>query len=45
VKKKRILVVDDYSPTRNLIIEALEQNGDYEAKEAKDGEKDKSQWK
>lgn len=29
--------MDDYSPTRNLIIEALEQNGDYEAKEAKDG--------
>jgi putative nucleotidyltransferase with HDIG domain len=37
VTKKAILVVDDYSPTRNLIIDALEQNGRYEAGEAGNG--------
>ena len=37
MKKKVILVVDDYSPTRNLIMEALEQEGNYEASEAENG--------
>lgn len=35
---KKILVVDDYSPTRNLIIEALGQNPRYQTKEAETGE-------
>ena len=35
---KKILVVDDYSPTRNLIIEALGQNPQYQTKEAETGE-------
>lgn len=37
MKKKVILVVDDYPPTRNLIIDALEQNDNYEASEAENG--------
>jgi len=35
--KKSILVVDDYSPTRNLMVEALDQSGNYEISEAADG--------
>lgn len=35
--KKSILVVDDYLPTRNLVVEALEQSGNYEISEAADG--------
>lgn len=34
---KVVLVVDDYAPTRNLILEALEQQGDYEGREAENG--------
>ena len=34
---KRILIVDDYLPTRQLIIEALNQYGRYEISEAKNG--------
>lgn len=34
---KRILVVDDYPPTRQLISEALTQAGDYEIREAENG--------
>lgn len=37
-KSKKILVVDDYSPTRNLIIEALRQNPRYQISEAESGE-------
>ena len=37
-KSKKILVVDDYSPTRNLIIEALRQNSQYQLYEAESGE-------
>jgi response regulator RpfG family c-di-GMP phosphodiesterase len=36
-KSKIILVVDDYAPTRNLIVEALEQQGDYRGCEAGNG--------
>jgi response regulator RpfG family c-di-GMP phosphodiesterase len=36
-EKKRILVVDDYAPTRNLIREALDQTGNYEISEAENG--------
>ena len=35
--KKSILVVDDYSPTRNLLLEALGQSGDFHLAEATDG--------
>ena len=35
--KKSILVVDDYLPTRSLMVEALDQSGDYEISEAGDG--------
>lgn len=35
--KKSILVVDDYQPTRNLMVEALDQSGNYEIDEAADG--------
>jgi putative nucleotidyltransferase with HDIG domain len=35
--KKTILLVDDYSPTRSLIAEALEQNEDYRVCEAGNG--------
>jgi len=35
--KKSILVVDDYLPTRNLMVEALDLSGDYEISEACDG--------
>jgi len=34
---KRILVVDDYSPTRDLIRDALSQSGHYEISEAENG--------
>lgn len=34
---KIVLVVDDYAPTRNLIVEALEQQGQYEGREAGNG--------
>lgn len=37
VNKKRVLVVDDYVPTRKLIAEALSQAGAYEVTEARDG--------
>jgi len=37
MKNKVVLVVDDYAPTRNLIVEALEQQGDYEGLEAENG--------
>ncbi|MBW6486309.1 MAG: response regulator [Syntrophobacterales bacterium] len=37
VKSKVVLVVDDYAPTRNLIVEALEQQGNYEGLEAENG--------
>lgn len=36
-ERKRILVVDDYAPTRNLIREALGQTGDYEISDAENG--------
>ncbi|MCE5262140.1 MAG: response regulator [Deltaproteobacteria bacterium] len=36
-ERKRILVVDDYAPTRNLIREALEQTENYEASVAENG--------
>ncbi len=36
-KRRKILVVDDYPPTRNLLVEALSQAGDYELSEAADG--------
>jgi DNA-binding response OmpR family regulator len=35
--KKSILVVDDYLPTRSLMVEALDLSGDYEISEAGDG--------
>ena len=35
--RKSILVVDDYLPTRNLVVEALDQSGSYEISEAADG--------
>jgi len=35
--KKSILVVDDYQPTRNLMVEALDQSGNYAIDEAADG--------
>lgn len=35
--KKRILVVDDYAPTRNLVAEALVQTGNYEISDAENG--------
>ena len=34
---KRILIVDDYSPTRQLITDALNQSGRYEISEAENG--------
>jgi response regulator RpfG family c-di-GMP phosphodiesterase len=37
VREKIILVVDDYAPARNLIVEALEQQGSYEGREAENG--------
>jgi response regulator RpfG family c-di-GMP phosphodiesterase len=36
-EKKRILVVDDYAPTRNLVAEALGQTGRYEISDAENG--------
>jgi putative nucleotidyltransferase with HDIG domain len=33
----RILIVDDYSPTRNLVAEALSQTGEYQVFEAENG--------
>jgi response regulator RpfG family c-di-GMP phosphodiesterase len=36
-EKKRILVVDDYAPTRNLVAEALGQTGNYEISDAENG--------
>jgi response regulator RpfG family c-di-GMP phosphodiesterase len=36
-EKKRILVVDDYAPTRNLVAEALDQTGNYEISDAENG--------
>lgn len=36
--KKKILIVDDYPPTRELIRDALNQAGDYEISEAGNGE-------
>jgi putative nucleotidyltransferase with HDIG domain len=35
--KKKILIVDDYSPTRQLIHDALNHAGDYEISEAENG--------
>jgi response regulator RpfG family c-di-GMP phosphodiesterase len=35
--KKIVLVVDDYAPTRSLIVEALEQQGNYKGCEAGNG--------
>ncbi|MCK9362308.1 MAG: response regulator [Syntrophales bacterium] len=37
VNSKVVLVVDDYAPTRILILEALEQQGEYEGLEAANG--------
>lgn len=37
-EKKKILVVDDYLPTRKLIIDALNQSSRYEVNEAENGE-------
>ncbi len=37
-EKKKILVVDDYLPTRRLIVDALEQSSQYEVNEAENGE-------
>jgi putative nucleotidyltransferase with HDIG domain len=37
-EKKRILVVDDYLPTRRLIVDALNQSSQYEVNEAENGE-------
>jgi putative nucleotidyltransferase with HDIG domain len=34
---KKILVVDDYSPTRSLIVESLHQSSKYHIKEAENG--------
>jgi DNA-binding NtrC family response regulator len=36
-EKKRILVVDDYAPTRNLVADALGQTGNYEIRDAENG--------
>jgi CheY-like chemotaxis protein len=36
-ERKRILVVDDYAPTRKLIKEALGQTRNYEISEAENG--------
>jgi len=36
--KKSILVVDDYLPTRRLIVDALDQSSQYEVDEAENGE-------
>jgi response regulator RpfG family c-di-GMP phosphodiesterase len=36
-KRKKILVVDDYLPTRRLIIDALNQSSHYEINEAENG--------
>lgn len=36
-RRKSILIVDDYPPTRNLLVEALGQSGDFELVEADDG--------
>ncbi len=36
-RKKNILIVDDYLPTRSLMVEALSQSGNYEISEAADG--------
>lgn len=35
--RRRILVVDDYAPTRNLVTEALEQTGNYDISDAENG--------
>jgi len=37
-EKKKILVVDDYLPTRRLIVDALSQYPQYEVNEAENGE-------
>jgi DNA-binding response OmpR family regulator len=37
-KVKKILVVDDYLPTRSLIVDALNQSSKYEIDEAENGE-------
>lgn len=37
-EKKKILVVDDYPPTRNLIVDALNQSSKYQIDEAENGE-------
>jgi putative nucleotidyltransferase with HDIG domain len=37
-EKKKILVVDDYLPTRRLIVDALDQSSQYEVSEAENGE-------
>lgn len=37
-EKKKILVVDDYLPTRRLIVDALNQSSQYEVNEAENGE-------
>ena len=37
-EKKKILVVDDYLPTRRLIVDALELSSQYEVNEAENGE-------
>ena len=37
-EKKSILVVDDYLPTRRLIVDALDQSSQYEVNEAENGE-------
>ena len=39
LEKKKILVVDDYLPTRRLILDALDQYSQYEVHEAENGEK------
>ncbi|MGV8056576.1 MAG: HD domain-containing phosphohydrolase [Smithellaceae bacterium] len=36
-EKKKILVVDDYLPTRRLIVDALDQSSQYEVNEAENG--------
>jgi putative nucleotidyltransferase with HDIG domain len=45
--KKRVLIVDDYSPTRQLIRDALSQAGDYEISEADNGAEaiDQCRWR
>ena len=37
-EKKKILVVDDYPPTRKLIVDVLDQSSQYEVNEAENGE-------